>query len=107
VRAPNRRISTRRLMLIGILVSLFLAGVVSFYASSHPDGLMSVAGRQGFLSSQTRHASDGSPFAGYATKGVDNPRLSGALAGLVGGAVVFVVAGGAFLALRRRDRSER
>jgi cobalt/nickel transport protein len=107
VSAPKRRLSTRRLVILGILVSFFLAGVVSFYASSHPDGLISVAGQKGFLSSATRHASDDSPFAGYATKGVDNPRLSGAVAGLVGGAVVFVIAGGVFLVLRRRDRSER
>lgn len=99
------RVTTRRLMAVGILVCAVLAGIVSFYASSHPDGLEFVAGEKGFLSSAGPHASDGSPFAGYATRGVDNARVSGGVAGLVGGAVVFVIAGGLFLALRRRGQS--
>jgi cobalt/nickel transport protein len=99
------QVTTRRLVVIGVLVSLFLAGVVSFYASSHPDGLEFVAGEKGFLSSAGRHASDDSPFAGYATRGVDNARLSGGIAGVVGATLVFVLGGGLFLAVRRRDRS--
>ena len=97
------RVSTKRLMAIGILVCLLLAGVVSSYASSHPDGLEFVAGEKGFLGSAGPHASDGSPFAGYATRGIDDARVSGGVAGIVGGALVFVIAGGLFLAVRRRD----
>jgi cobalt/nickel transport protein len=100
------RVTTRRLVVVGILVSLFLAGVVSFYASSHPDGLEFVAGEKGFLHSAGSHASDDSPFAGYATRGVDDARLSGGIAGVVGATLVFVLAGGLFLAVRRRDRSD-
>lgn len=102
---PTPRVSTTRLMVVGILVSLFLAGVVSSYASSHPDGLESVAGKQGFLGSAGPHASDDSPFAGYATRGIADARVSGGVAGVVGGAVVLVIAGGLFLAVRRRDRA--
>lgn len=100
------RVSTRRLVVVGALVSLFLAGVVSFYASSHPDGLEFVAAEKGFLSSAGSHASDDSPFAGYATRGVENARLSGGIAGVAGATLVFVLAGGLFLAVRRRDRSD-
>ena len=104
---PRRpRVSTRRLLVVGILVCLFLAGIASFYASSHPDGLESVAGDKGFLGSAGSHPGDDSPFAGYATRGVDNPRLSGGIAGVVGATLVFVLAGGLFLAVRRRDRAE-
>jgi cobalt/nickel transport system permease protein/cobalt/nickel transport protein len=92
-------------MVVGVLVCLFLAGVVSYYASSHPDGLAFVAQEKGFAGSAEPHASDGSPFAGYATRGIDNARVSGGVAGIVGGALVFVIAGGLFLALRRRDRA--
>ena len=99
------RVSTRRLVVVGILVSLFLAGVVSFYASSHPDGLQFVAGEKGFLHSAGAHASDDSPFAGYATRGVENARLSRGLAGVVGATLVLVLAGGLFLVLRRRDQA--
>ena len=55
---PTPRVSTRRLMVVGVLVCLFLAAVVSFYASSHPDGLESVAEKTGFLGSAGPHASD-------------------------------------------------
>jgi cobalt/nickel transport protein len=99
---PPPRVSTRRLMAVGILVCLVLAGVVSFYASSHPDGLEFVAREKGFAGSAAPHASDASPFAGYATRGVDDARVSGGVAGIVGGALVFVIAGGLFLAVRRR-----
>ncbi len=34
---------------VGIVVSLFIAGFVSFYASSSPDGLEKVAEDQGFI----------------------------------------------------------
>ncbi len=101
----RRRISTRGLLVAGVLISLLLAGVVSFYASSHPDGLEFVAGQQGFLGTGKESASSGSPFAEYATRGVDDARLSGGIAGIVGAAVVGVLAGGLFMVLRRRNRS--
>ncbi len=99
---PVARVSTRRLVAIGVLVSLVLAGVVSFYASKQPDGLASVAHQLGFESSETAHASDGSPFAGYRTRGITDARLSGAVAGVVGVLLVGVIGGGLFMALRRR-----
>ena len=100
------RVTTRRLVVVGILVSLFLAGVVSFYASTHPDGLAFVAGEKGFLHSAGAHASDDLPFAGYATRGVENARLSRGIAGIVGATLVFVLAGGLFVLVRRRDDSD-
>ncbi len=105
-RSARPRVTTRRLVVIGVLVSLFLAGIVSFYASSHPDGLAFVAGEKGFLHSAGAHASDGSPFAGYSTRGVENARLSRGLAGVVGATLVLVLAGGLFLVVRRRDQAD-
>jgi len=98
-----RSVSTRRVLVVGALVALVLAGVVSYYASSHPDGLNYVAGKIGFLSTERPHASDGSPFAGYSTRGVGNARLSGGLAGVVGVLVVGLVGGGLAWLLRRRS----
>lgn len=102
--APTRpRVTTRRLLVVGVLVSMFLAGVVSFYASRHPDGLESVADQVGLGDSAKVYDNADSPFAGYATRGVDSPRLSGGVAGVVGATLVFVLASGVFLAVRRRD----
>ena len=97
---------TRTLVLAGLAVALLLAGVVSFYASSHPDGLEYVAERTGFIDSADEHAAGDGPFADYATKGVDDARLSGGVAGVVGTLVVLVLAGGLAFAVRRRGRSD-
>ncbi|MBZ5732957.1 hypothetical protein K8Z61_00455 [Nocardioides sp. TRM66260-LWL] len=87
-----RRASTRRVLLGVLLVSLVLAGVVSRWADSAPDGLSRVAQDLGFEGAATPHVSDGSPFAGYA----------GPWAGVVGVLVVLAIAGGATWLLRRR-----
>ncbi len=97
-----RRVRTRTLVLWGLAVSLVLAGVVSFYASSHPDGLEYVAHSLGFGSTAAPHASDGSPLAGYAVRGVSDGRLSGGLAGVIGVVLVGVIAFGLTHLLRRR-----
>jgi hypothetical protein len=97
-----RRVSTRALVLCGLAVVLLLAGVVSFYASRHPDGLQYVAHQTGFATTAEPHVSDGSPFAGYAFKGIHDARLSRGLAGIAGVVVTAVLAAGLFLVLRRR-----
>lgn len=104
--ATGRRVSTRALLLTGLFVSMLLAGIGSYYASTHPDGLEYVAKKTGFSDSATEHTSSDSPFADYSTRGVDNARLSGGLAGVVGTTLVLVLAGGLFMVLRRRDDGE-
>ena len=96
------KVSTRALVVTGLLVALLLAGVVSFYASNSPDGLNRVAEDKGFSGTQSKHPSDDSLFAGYGTAGVSNERLSGGLAGVVGCVVVLALAGGVTLLVRRR-----
>jgi cobalt/nickel transport protein len=86
---------------IGLIVALVLAGVGSFYASSHPDGLERVATDQGFVDSADDSATADSPLADYGTKGVDNERAAVGVAGVIGVGVTFVLAGGAFWLLRR------
>ena len=98
-----KRVSTRTLLVAGLAVTLLLAGFVSFYASSHPDGLESVADKVGFSQAAQEHAGSGSPFADYGTQGVSNQRLSGGVAGVAGVLVVALVGGGLAWALRRRS----
>lgn len=102
------RVSTRALVVTGVLVTLLLAGVVSFYASDSPDGLDRVAQDEGFSGSERKHISEDGPFAGYDTSGVSDERLSGGLAGVVGCVVVLVLAGGLTFVVRRRgSRDDR
>lgn len=93
---------TRTFFVIGLLVSLLVAGVVSYWASSHPDGLEHVAERVGFADTAEDSPTADSPLSDYQVKGVDDPALSGGLAGLIGSAVVLVAAGGLGYAVRRR-----
>lgn len=98
----SARFSTKAVVLAGLLVALLIAGVVSYYASSHPDGLEYVAGQEGFADTAKDHQVADGPMADYSTKGVDNERLSGGIAGVTGTLVVLLLAGGGFLLLRRR-----
>ena len=100
--------STRRLVVIGLVVSAVIAGVLSFYASSRPDGLTHVAQSLGFAGTARDSATAASPLAGYAVSGVGDARLSGGLAGLAGVVVTGLVMGALVLLLRRRSpRRER
>jgi cobalt/nickel transport protein len=100
------RLSTRAFAVIALLVCLALAGVVSYYASSRPDGLNKVAMDKGLAENEKASATADSPLAGYSTKDVDNQRLSGGLAGVVGVGVVLLIAGGVAYVVRRRSPDE-
>jgi hypothetical protein len=89
------------LVVTGLAVSLVLAGGVSYYASSHPDGLEKVAGDIGFLSSSKDSAVADSPLADYEVAGIENERIKGGLAGVIGVASTAAVSFGLFYALRR------
>lgn len=89
-----------------LLVSLLIAGVASYYASSHPDGLEYVAEKTGFLDTAEDSPTSGSPLADYGVSGVDNERLSGGLAGVIGAGTVLLLTGGLAWALRRRSRDD-
>jgi hypothetical protein len=86
---------------VGVLLSLLLAGVVSFYASSEPDGLNKVAEDHGFAANAADSANASIPTAGYAISGISDERLSGGLAGVLGVVVVLVIAFGVFWLLAR------
>ena len=89
------------LVAVGLAVSLVLAGGVSYYASSHPDGLEKVAGDVGFLDSAKESAVEDSPLAGYGVAGVENERISNGLAGIIGVASTAAISFGLFYGLRR------
>lgn len=86
-------------LIIGMLASVVLAGVVSFYASPDPDGLESVAQSQGFDETAQDSATADSALADYGVEGVSDERLSVGLAGVVGVGVTALVGFGLFLLL--------
>ncbi|MGW7464594.1 energy-coupling factor ABC transporter permease [Streptomyces xantholiticus] len=100
--APLAARSPRRLWLGGLVTSLVLAGFVSFYASASPDGLEKVASDKGFDKSVEEHAAAGSPLADYGVEDIDDTRLSGGLAGVIGVGATVAVGSGVFYVVRRR-----
>ncbi|MER7487385.1 energy-coupling factor ABC transporter permease [Streptomyces sp. NPDC126497] len=99
---PAAARSRRGVWITGLVTSLVLAGFVSFYASADPDGLEKVAGDHGIDEKAREHAIAGSPLADYGVEDVDDARLSGGLAGVIGVGVTVVAGTGVFWAVRRR-----
>ncbi|MFF8379773.1 energy-coupling factor ABC transporter permease [Streptomyces sp. NPDC015661] len=100
--APVATGSPRKLWIGGVVTALVLAGFVSFYASASPDGLEKVAADQGIDKNVGQHAAADSPLADYGVKGVEAPRLSGGLAGVIGVGATLAAGTGAFWVVRRR-----
>ncbi|WP_238014011.1 PDGLE domain-containing protein [Dactylosporangium sp. AC04546] len=99
----------------GLLAALLLAGVVSNFASGHPDGLDSVAregctfdeqdqitGGQCMAQAETDNQTKDSPLAGYSVKGISNEFLSTGLSGVLGVLITFGVGAGAFWLLKKK-----
>ena len=98
-----------------LVVTLILAGAVSYAASPNPDGLDAVTkqgcvldeagepvGGQCIAQNGVEHPIAGSPLADYTVNG--NEATTG-LAGVIGVIVTLAVAGALFWLLRRRERA--
>ncbi|MDZ5660231.1 PDGLE domain-containing protein [Nocardioides sp. S-58] len=95
--------STRRFFAVALVVCLLVAGVASYYASSHPDGLEHVAEQTGFIDSAEDSVTADSPLADYQTSGIDDARTSGGVAGVIGVLVMLALSTGLFWVVRRRQ----
>jgi cobalt/nickel transport protein len=99
------------LALAGLVAAVVLAGLLSPFASSRPDGLERVAQDKGFADTASgKPVFPGSPMPDYTVPGVADQRVSTALAGVVGTALAFGLAVGAawgIRALRGRRRPGR
>ncbi|MET7691887.1 energy-coupling factor ABC transporter permease [Streptomyces sp. NPDC005483] len=105
-KAPVAARSHRKVWITGLVASLVLAGFVSFYASADPDGLEKVAADKGIDARTEKHATADSPLADYGVKDVENARLSGGLAGVIGVGVTVVAGSTVFWAVRRRRSAD-
>lgn len=105
-RTAGRAVSTRAVLVGVLVVSLLLAGGVSFYAASTPDGLTKVSQEQGFADTETEHGAADGPFAGYDAGFLDGDRLGGGVAGIAGVLVVLVLGTALAYGVRRRSGAD-
>ena len=109
----------RIFLLTGLLVALLLAGVVSSFASSSPDGLEAAArkgctfdaddnitGGDCLAKREAENQTADSPLAEYGIRGLGDGPLSTGLAGIIGVLVTFGVGYAVFWLARRRRRPE-
>ena len=94
-------------LITGFIASLFLAGIVSFYASSSPDGLEKVAGDIGFIDTAKENTNSEGILADYGVKGVDNQRLSTGAAGIIGVVATGAISTGLFFLIRRKSGDKK
>ncbi|MBS1195584.1 MAG: hypothetical protein H6R33_304 [Actinobacteria bacterium] len=92
---------------IGLALALVVAGGLSGFASSDPDGLERVSIDQGFAETARDHPLADSPLAGYAVDGVEQDRWSTGLAGAIGVAVTLAASTALFYGIRRYGRARR
>ena len=99
-------LNNRKFYISGFVISLFLAGVVSFYASSSPDGLEKVAEDIGFIKTAKDHSNVDGALADYGVKGIENERTSVGVAGVIGVIGTAVVAGIGFKLIARKPKKD-
>lgn len=103
----------------GLLIALLLAGVMSNFASSHPDGLDSslregctfdandnITGGDCPAKQAREHELSDGPLADYGIRGFDNAYLSTGLSGVIGVLLTFALGGGVFWLVRRRGAAK-
>lgn len=90
----------QRWWLGGLAIAVLVVIVLAPLASPDPDGLESVAGGEGFLDSARDSVVQLLPD--YSIPGIDDPRFSTILAGLIGVVLVFAVMVALGWVLRRR-----
>ena len=93
-----------KFLLAGLFLSLAVAGFLSYYASSDPDGLEKVAEEKGFLDTAKDSVNAGTPLADYGITGLDNERLSVGLSGAIGVLVTLIVAFMIFKAIAKKGK---
>ncbi len=89
-------------IVIGLAIALFIAGIISIFASSWPDGLEKVAEKLNFLEKGEGEPALTSPVPDYAMPGVKNEKLATSVAGVIGTLIVFGFSYGIAMLIKQR-----
>ena len=96
---------TRRLFLIGLVIALLVAVVVSQFASSSPDGLEYVAEQEGFAETAGEHDLSDAPLADYGEELTSSDGLNTAVAGFVGTLATLAIGYGVFWLAKKTNKT--
>ena len=88
-------------LISGLAVCLILAGLVSPFASSHPDGLEHVAEAKGIAAAE-QPAWTAAPIPDYAVPGIERESVATGLAGIIGTLIVLAAGWALARVVRRR-----
>ncbi|MEM3420709.1 MAG: PDGLE domain-containing protein [Candidatus Hadarchaeum sp.] len=68
----------------GVIIALFMASVLSLFASTEPDGLERVAEDHGFAEKAEGQEVIRAPIPDYVIPGIGDEKVAASLAGLIG-----------------------
>ena len=88
---------------VPVIGVLLIAGVLSLFASSWPDGLEAVAEKYGFKDKEAVAIENPTPFADYGVKGLEEQPIGTSIAGVLGSAVCFGAAFGIAQLVKPKD----
>jgi cobalt/nickel transport protein len=89
-------------IIIGLIIALFLAGMIAMFASPWPDGLEKVAEDKGFIERSEVSPVLPAPIPDYAWPGVKNEKLATSLAGIAGTLFIFFITYGISSLIKKR-----
>lgn len=92
----------RKDIMLGLLIAVFLAIIISPFASKWPDGLEKVAERLGFIEKGEGPPALKSPMPDYSWPGIKNEALATILSGVFGAFLVFGLGYGVAALLRKK-----
>jgi cobalt/nickel transport system permease protein len=88
---------------VPVIGVLLIAGVLSLFASSWPDGLEAVAEKYGFKDKEAVAIENPTPLADYTVKGLEEQPIGTSIAGLLGSAISFSAAFGITQLVQPKD----
>lgn len=93
----------KRDIILGLLAALFLALILSPFASPWPDGLERVAEDKGFIERGEVAPVLNSPIPDYAWPGINSKKIATSVAGLAGTLIVFCAGYGLAVLLKKKE----
>jgi cobalt/nickel transport protein len=102
---PPTVTSNKRKWFVVAIITLVAAGIISYFSSSHPDGLQRVAENHGFMD-EAKKPTWTAWISDYELPGTGIPIVKVGLAGIIGVALLFFVLYGLTATLTRRKEED-